>query len=39
VSFITCKSEEGYWVGFGTTTRGMKAVRKYLAEDPMLERI
>ncbi|KAK3303685.1 uncharacterized protein B0T15DRAFT_540980 [Chaetomium strumarium] len=38
VSFITSKSEDGYWVSFGTTIRGMEAVRKYLAEDPMLER-
>ncbi|KAK4237959.1 hypothetical protein C8A03DRAFT_44244 [Achaetomium macrosporum] len=38
-SFITSKSEDGYWVSFGATTRGMKLVREYLAEDPMLERL
>ncbi|KAK4099721.1 hypothetical protein N658DRAFT_508539 [Parathielavia hyrcaniae] len=38
-SFIMCKNEDGYWVSFGTTVRGMEAARKYLAEDPMLERI
>jgi hypothetical protein len=34
-----CKSEEGYWVSFSASTKAMAAVRKYLAEDPMLERI
>jgi hypothetical protein len=38
-SFICSKSEDGYWVNFSASTRSMKAVKKYLMEDPMLEHL
>ncbi|KAH8903366.1 hypothetical protein BR93DRAFT_971877 [Coniochaeta sp. PMI_546] len=36
---LMSKTEEGYWVNFGASTKTMAVVRKYLAEDPMLERL
>ncbi|KAK4449763.1 hypothetical protein QBC34DRAFT_425170 [Podospora aff. communis PSN243] len=36
-SVVMCKTEEGYWVSFSAAEPTLKAVRKYLADDPELK--
>ncbi|KAB5542580.1 hypothetical protein GE09DRAFT_1191888 [Coniochaeta sp. 2T2.1] len=39
ISNLMCKSEDGYWVNFGVPTRTMVGLKRYLAADPLLERL
>jgi hypothetical protein len=36
---IMCKTDEGYWVDWAASRKTMKAVKMYLAKDPMLEEL
>ncbi|EEY15369.1 conserved hypothetical protein [Verticillium alfalfae VaMs.102] len=37
-STVMCKTNDGYWVDFSTSRKGMKAIKDYIASDPALER-
>ncbi|KAK0627357.1 hypothetical protein B0T14DRAFT_600591 [Immersiella caudata] len=36
-SVVMCKTEEGYWINFSVAEPTLRAVKKYLAEDPELK--
>ncbi|KAK7425603.1 hypothetical protein QQZ08_007926 [Neonectria magnoliae] len=37
-STVMCKTDDGYWIDFSTSVKGMKAIKEYIASDPLLER-
>lgn len=34
-----CKTDDGYWIDFSASVKGMNAIKAYVASDPLLERL